>query len=119
MSTCRIERIGNSNFEILNVIHQLPLIHARAADQLFECDVIEDGADGAIHFCPDRSEVAGCRFAAIIAKVAGLQAGELNEGPAHTPDHFADGDLARMPGIDVTPFCTVVGPDNLAPYQAL
>src|SRR5436853_443517 len=70
MSTWRIERIGNSKFEFrtLNVIHQLPLIHARAADQLFECDVIKDGADGAIHFCPDRSEMAGCRFAEIIIR---------------------------------------------------
>jgi len=101
------------------VIHQLPLIHARAADQLFECDVIEDGADGAIHFCPDRSEVAGCRFAAIIAKVAGLQAGELNEGPAHTPDHFADGDLARMPGQYITAFSTSLAPDNVDPFQDL
>src|SRR5438094_10477982 len=106
MSTWRIERIGNSKFEFrtLNVIHQLPLIHARAADQLFERDVIQDGADGAIHFCPDRSEVARGLFAAIVAQVSVLQAGELYEGPAHAADHLTDGDLARMPGQYITAF---------------
>ena len=101
------------------MIHQLALIHACAADQLFERDVIQDGADGTVHFRPDRSEVARCLFAAIIAQVSVFQTGELNEGPAHAPDHITDADLAWMAVQYIASFSSSLAPDNVDPFQDL
>ena len=81
----------------LDVIHQLALVGTLAANKFFEGDVVQHGSDGAIHIGPDRLEVAGVLFAAIVVEASGFQARKLNERPAHASNDVAYRDLAGRP----------------------
>jgi len=86
-----------------------------ATDEFLKSDVIENCADGAIDVRPNRFEMAGAEFLAIVGKIAGIKAGKLNEGAAHVADHIADGDLARLPGQNITAFRPAFAANDIDP----
>src|SRR5438105_12041253 len=120
----RVERIHvdvkyGAHAPYLDVIHQLPLGAARAADQFFKRDAVQDAADRAIDFRPDRFELAHILFAAIIKEVSRLQARELNKGATHRADHIADRELIRRPRQHIAAFGAPAAPDDIDPLQNL
>src|SRR5207237_6048297 len=62
----------------LDVIHQLPLARARAADQFLERYVVQDAADGTVDFRPNWLELADILFSAFVGEISGFEAGELD-----------------------------------------
>jgi hypothetical protein len=103
----------------LYVVHQLPLAGTCAADQFFERDAIQNAADGAVHFGPDRFEVAHGLFAAVVREVSRFQARKLDERSAHAADHLSDGDLARMFAQHIAALGSALAPDDVHAFQDL
>ena len=103
----------------LDMIHQLPLADARAANQLLERDVIQNAAYSAIDFRPDRLELTDVLFSTILRKISGFQARKLDKRPAHGANDISDRDLAWRPAQDVAAFGSTAAPHDIYPLQDL
>ncbi len=127
ISDFRFEMQDSSNFQFLaggpdaklDVVHQMTLVASRSPDQFFESDVIKDIPDGSIDLGPDRFELAGILFSAIICKVTGIQTRKLNEGPTHCANHVTHGNLTRRAAQGVASFGSAAASDDIDPLQDL
>src|SRR5262245_1856198 len=91
----------------LDVIHQLPLAGAFAANQFFERDVIQDTADCTVDLDPDR------------LKLSGVHRRHLHERSADGTDHVSNGDLTRRATQRVSAFHSAAASDDVNTLQNL
>src|SRR5262249_20275026 len=102
-----------------DVIHHLPLAAARAADNFFERDVVENSGDRAIDFRPDWFELTCLLLVATVREVSRIEARELNERAAHGANYIADRDLRRRPRQGVAALHASPASHDIDPFQYL